>query len=318
MFRPDGRPMAESSQRSRLLWTVARIGVTLGALGVLFAVTDTKSVAATLRTFPIEPALITICLAYVALAIGTVRWKVLMITCGATHTPPLSRLYRLSLIGFFYNNVLPGGVAGDVIRGVVTTESFGERGATSSIAVTLLERLSGLVGLLVLGSCAFLMNPLEGLERFRLWGLIGFAITLGGATCVAYGAKLAPLLPGPLGVLASKLPEVKRPAGFVLALLLSLGTQTVMTLAVHVLVKAVYPELHLLDSAVVIPVISMASYFPLTVAGAGAREYALVTVYGFIGVSKEKALAAALAFFACQLLVAVTGGLLNLVKPLTK
>lgn len=318
MFRPDAKAMAESSRRSRLLWTLARVAVTLAALGALFAITDTKSVAATLRTFPLAPALITIALAYIALGIGAVRWMVLMRTCGATSTPPLTRLFRLSLIGFFYSTVLPGAVSGDVIRGVATAESFEGRGATSSLAVTLLERLSGLVGLLLLASAAFFINPLEGVEGFRFWGLVGFVVALCGTAGAAFGAKLAPLLPGRLGTLAAKLPEVKRPSGFALALLLSLGTQISMMLAGHVLVKAVHPELHVLDSAVVMPVVSVASYFPLTVAGAGAREYALVTVYRLVGVPDEKSFAAALAFFGCSLVVAASGGIVNLLKPLKK
>ena len=63
-------------------------------------------------------------------------------------------------------------------------------------------------------------------------------------------------------------------------------------------------------------VVSIASYFPLTVAGAGAREAALVAVYRLVGVPEEKSLAAALAFFGCSLFVAATGGILNLWKPL--
>ena len=124
--------MAESTQRSRLLWTLARVGVTVIALGVLFAMTDMKSVAQTLRTFPLAAALTTIGLAYLALGIGTVRWSILMRTCGATTTPPLSRLYRLSLIGLFYSTVLPGAVGGDVVRGLATAESFEGRVATST------------------------------------------------------------------------------------------------------------------------------------------------------------------------------------------
>jgi uncharacterized membrane protein YbhN (UPF0104 family) len=308
--------MVESTQRSRVLWTVVRIGVTVAALGALFAITDMKSVAATLRTFPIGAAVTTTALGYVALGIGAVRWMVLMKTCGATHTPPLSRLYRLSLIGFFYSTVLPGAVSGDVIRGVATAESFEGRGATSSLAVTLLERLSGLAGLLLLASVAFLVNPLEGVEGFRMWGVVGFVLALAGTAGAAFGAKLAPFLPGKLGGLAAKLPEVKRPSGFVLALVLSLGTQITMMFAGHTLVKAVHPDLHVLDSAVVMPMVSVASYFPLTVAGAGAREYTLVAVYRLVGVPDEKSFAAALAFLGCTLLIAASGGIVNLLKPL--
>jgi uncharacterized membrane protein YbhN (UPF0104 family) len=307
--------MAESTQRSRVLWALARVVITAAAFGVLFLIIDVKIVMATLRTFPLDAALVTIVLAYVALGIGAVRWMVLMHTCGATHTPPLTRLYRLSLVGFFYSTVLPGAVGGDVVRGLATAESFQGRGATSSLAVALLERLCGLTGLLLLGSCAFLMNPLEGIEQYRLGGAVVFVVALAGISAVAAGSKLAPLLPGRLGVLAAKLPEVKRPSGFALALLLSVGTQLAMTYAVHTLVAAVHPDVTLLESAVVMPAVAIASYFP-TPAGAGARDVALVVVYSLVDVPAERSAAAGIAYLGCTIVVAITGGIVNMLKPL--
>lgn len=308
--------MAESSRRSRLLWTLARIAVTVAALSVLFSMTDMNAVRDTLRTFPPYAALVVIVLAYVALAIGTLRWSVLMRTCGATSTPPLTRLYRLSLVGLFYSTVLPGAVGGDVVRGLATAESFEGRGVASSLAVTLLERLSGLTALLLVASVAFFIHPLEGVEGLRMWGAVGFVIALGGTAAAAFGAKLARFLPGRLHDLAARLPDVQRPSGLLLALALSLGTQASITLAGHTLVSAVWPSVTLLDSCVAMPVVSVASYFPLTVAGAGAREAALVGVYRLVGVAEEKSLAAALAFLLCSLFVAATGGLVNLLRPL--
>lgn len=318
--------MAESTPRPRLvdrlrlqrrlLWTLARVAVTAAAFGALFAMTDVDAVGEALRTFPPQAALITIALFYTSIGIGALRWSVLLRTCGATTTPSLAKLFRLSLVGLFYNNVLPGAIAGDVVRGIATAESFQGRGVTSSLAVALLERLSGLVGLLILTSVALVVNPLEGLEGFRFWGALGFVAALAGGAGVVYGSKLAPHLPEKLGALAAKLPEIKHPLGFVVALLLSLGTQACVIVAGDVLISAVHDSVAFLDSAVVMPVVTVAGYFPLTIGGAGVREAALVGVYGFVGVPKAKALAAALAYAACLFLVAVTGGVINLLKPL--
>jgi len=308
--------MAESTRRSRLFWTLARVGVTVAALSVLFTMVDMNSVRATLRTVPIGAGLVVIFLAYFALAIGTLRWSVLMRTCGATSTPPLSRLYRLSLIGLFYSTVLPGAVGGDVVRGLATAESFEGRGVTSALAVTLLERLSGLTALLLVAGVAFLIHPLQGIEGLRIWAAVGLLVALGGTVAAAFGAKLARFLPGRLGTLAASLPDVQRPSGLLLALVLSLGTQGSITLAGHTLITAVAPTVTLLDSAVAMPCVSVASYFPLTVAGAGPREAAMVGIYRLVGVAEDKSLAAALAFLMCSLFVAATGGMVNMLKPL--
>jgi uncharacterized membrane protein YbhN (UPF0104 family) len=308
--------MAESSQRARWIWTFARIAITAGAFGLLFAKVDVDAVGDALLKFPPQAALFTIAFFYGSISIGALRWSVILRACGATSTPPLGRLLQLSLVGMFYNSVLPGAVAGDVVRGIATAESFQGRGVTSSLAVTLLERLSGLVGLLVVASVAVFLNPLADLENFRLWGAIGMLATLAGTVGVAYGSKLAPRLPGKLSVLAAKLPEVQRPAGFAVALLLSLGTHLCTISAAHVLVSALHPPVRFLESAVVFPLVTLASYFPFTIGGAGVREMALVGVYGFVGVPKAEALAAALTYTACIYVVAFTGGVLHALKPL--
>jgi hypothetical protein len=70
------------------------------------------------------------------------------------------------------------------------------------------------------------------------------------------------------------------------------------------------------DSTVVMPVVTVASFFPLTIAGAGAREAALVGAYALVGVPEPKALAAAISLFAVMLVLAASGGLVNLVRPI--
>lgn len=308
--------MAESTKRSRLLWLLLRVSVTLAAFAYLFARTDVETAIATLNAMPLAAPL-TVCLAgYFAIGLGALRWRLLMATCGATTTPSLGRLYQLTLVGLFYNTVLPGAVGGDVVRGLATAESFAGRGATSALAVTLLERMSGLAALVMVASVAFFLNPLDGVEGLRLWGAVGLFAALSGTAGIAFGSKLARFLPGRLATLASKLPDVQHPFGFALALALSFGTQLTIIYAGHVVVSALEPAVRFAESAVVMPVVTVAGYFPLTVAGAGARETAFVAVYRLVGVSEHKALASALAFLVCNLILAVSGGALNLIKPL--
>jgi uncharacterized membrane protein YbhN (UPF0104 family) len=308
--------MAESSRRSRLLWLLLRVSVTLGAFAFLFMRTDIGTAAAALGAMPWQAPVIVCLSGYFAIGLGALRWRLLMVTCGATAPPGLAHLYRLTLVGLFYNTVLPGAVGGDVVRGLATAESFAGRGATSALAVTLLERMSGLAGLVTVASVAFFLNPLAGVDGLRFWGAIGLAGALLGTAGIAFGNQLARFLPGRLATLAAKLPDVRHPFGFALALVLSFGTQLTIIYAGHTLVAALEPIVRFADSAVVMPVVTVASYFPLTVAGAGAREAALVAVYRLVGVDEAKALAAALAFLSCQLFVAASGGALHLLKPL--
>jgi uncharacterized membrane protein YbhN (UPF0104 family) len=220
------------------------------------------------------------------------------------------------LIGIFYNTVLPGAVGGDIVRGLATSESFGARGATSAIAVTFLERLAGLGGLVMVCGVAFMLRPLPGVEGLMQWGGVGMALVALGTLLVGYAARLAPLAPKGLAPYLAKLPDMQRPSGLAIALLLSVGTHLCVVAMGHVLLQSLHPSVTVLDSSVVMPLVALASYFPLTVAGAGAREAAFVALCRLLGVPEATALAAALSLFGCQLLVAAVGGVLHLLKPL--
>ena len=62
---------------------------------------------------------------------------------------------------------------------------------------------------------------------------------------------------------------------------------------------------------VVFPLSVVATYFPLTVAGAGARETALVVLFARYGVDRADALASSLALLAITLGLAALGGLVQ-------
>ena len=50
------------------------------------------------------------------LGLAAVRWRFLMRAFKATALPPYSMLFRLNLVGHFYNIFVPGAVGGDLAR----------------------------------------------------------------------------------------------------------------------------------------------------------------------------------------------------------
>ena len=99
--------------------------------------------------------------------------------------------------------------------------------------------------------------------------------------------------------------------------LLAIFAQTLLSVSGHVLVDSVYPEATLLDSLIAMPLAGAAAFFPLSIAGAGARDLVLVTLYGTLGIPRAEATATALALLLVTLLVGAIGGVLQLLAPLT-
>ncbi|MGE5180417.1 MAG: lysylphosphatidylglycerol synthase domain-containing protein, partial [Acidobacteriota bacterium] len=130
---------------------------------------------------------------------GAARWRALLAAYGAATRPSLARATRLYFISFFYNNYLPGAVAGDVVRGVVARDAFGERGTTASLAVVVVERALGLVGIFVLLAVGLLLagGALDAANLW-LWSAIGLTGSLAIVLALPLARRIAPHLPGGL------------------------------------------------------------------------------------------------------------------------
>jgi uncharacterized membrane protein YbhN (UPF0104 family) len=147
---------------------------------------------------------------------------------------------------------------------------------------------------------------------------LGVLGSIGCLAAIALGRRLAPHLPGVLGKRAAELPELTRPGMFVLALFTSLANQALVGVMGHLTVQPLAPQVSLLDSLVLSPLAFAAIFFPLTVAGAGTRDAAMVGLYGLLGVSRERALSASLEILVAYLIAAAVGGALSLITPLAK
>jgi len=252
---------------------------------------------------------------FVTLAVGALRWRILMRAYGATNRPPLTLLLKVYLIGQFYNTYLPGAVGGDLIRGVVTRNAFTNTGATGAMAVVLVERALGLAG--VLGLTAISVTVFAG-ERFgnllpyAMLGLVGVAMSVTG---LALGRRLARFFPQPIKHLLGSLPELVGYGNFAMAAFLSLVTHAIVATAGHVLISSISAAVPWSYSLVAMPLAGAAGFFPLTLAGAGARDQAMISLYGALGVPKAVATAASLGFLLSTLLAAGVGGIVQLLSP---
>lgn len=292
-----------------------QIVCTLGAFGYLFAVTDVHSLRAAFHKAPlfcVPAAIATLLLVIFGAAL---RWKLLFVAYGASAPPPLAKLFRLQLVGLFYN-MLPGAVGGDVVRGVVSRAAFGERGLSAGLAIVLVERLLGLIALvlLVLGVLSF--HDIPRLQVPRPLLMLGLAGGVSAIVAIAAGRRLAHFLPGKLAAYASQLPELSRFGAFLLALCVSVCTQALVGLVGHIVIAPLAPTVSVWDSLVLSPLSFATVFVPVTVAGAGTRDAAMAALYGTVGVPRADALLASLEILLSYVLVGVSGGIVGALAPL--
>jgi uncharacterized membrane protein YbhN (UPF0104 family) len=319
MLEEGGRRSEGGEKRRRYLrW--GRIGVTVAAVAYLASRVEPRDVLNAFQRLSLGAALAAILVVLFGLACGMVRWRLLLRAYGAIDVPSWPRIAHLYLVGHFYNTYAPGGVGGDVIRGVASRKAFGDldwASATSGVAVVFIERVIGLSALLVLAAGAYLIQPIPGIENVGLWAALGLAAA--GAALIGIGVapKLAPYLPEKLGKPLRALPRLYSIWPFLVAIFLSLIIHSCNVLAGHVIIHSLEPSVTLAESTVLMPLIGASAFFPFTVGGAGVREAAFAALYGTVGVPEATAYAASLGFWGTQLLSAGVGGVINLLVPLS-
>ena len=88
---------------------------------------------------------------------GTLRYQILLETKSKSDFS-FKKLLPLNYIGFFFSSVLPGAVTGDIIKVVYIKKHDPSLSKTSLVTLTLLDRVLGLTGLLVLAGFFSLIN----------------------------------------------------------------------------------------------------------------------------------------------------------------
>ena len=299
--------MAEPSRRRELLGLLFRIALTCGVFALLFSRIDVGAVSSSIQRIPAASLLGSIAALLSVIALGIVRWRTLLRAYGALRTPTWGFLARWFVVAMFYN-LLPGAVGGDVLRGVATRSYFAEGSATRSVSVVFVERIMGLSGLLLLCASATVMSATVDREVL-LYTVLGLGAACGAILAITIGRRFADYLPGKLAQVARSLPAIERPADFALAVLLSVLGHVGLSLSGHFLISSLTPNVSVAQSMVIFPLGTLAAIFPLTVAGAGARDAALVVLFARIGVARADALATSLLLLVCNLGLAGLGGL---------
>ena len=304
--------------RHKNLWRVLRWGGTLAGFAyIVYAVGDFTELGAAFARVSPWTFLVAVVVMTLSLAVGCLRWRLLLVAYGAPKTPPFGRLYYLYLVGFFYNNFLPGAVGGDIVRGVVTKEAFGERGVTSALTVVLVERALGLAGLLCLSAGALAIFPLPEVPNLGVWAALGVSGAAAGVFFVAIGRRLSAWLPGRIGRFAADLPTIKRGLPFLWALVCSVVIHAAVAFVGYLFLHEQSASVELAQAFVIVPVAAATAFLPFTVGGAGAREAAFVFLCGTaLGLGAPSAIAASLLLWGSQLVLGAIGGVAQNFVPL--
>ncbi len=270
-----------------------------------FKFADRQAFLDAMRHIPPTALLPAFALALGNMLIGAVRWRLLMRALGARELPSLVTATRVLFVGLFYNTFVPGSVGGDVVRGVVSRRNFDN--PLASYVVVVLERLIGLSALGVVFFVGVAWGPpLVDVRALLPW--IGGLVALGVVIAIVAVAS------GRLGRLWRQIPRFHRPADLIAIFAISFVGHGLTIGMFYLLARGMDLPLALADLAFVVPLGIVAGVLPVAIAGVGPREAALVALLRLLDIPSARGLALSLAFWALGLVLALIGGVIQLVS----
>ena len=277
--------------------------------------TPVAEAAGRMSAGPMIAAFIVTVLATVVLAL---RWlavsRVLKMPLAA------GRAMWLTFVGLFFSQVLPSTIGGDVVR-VAILRRDGISIEQAAVTV-ILDRLSALVALLVV--VGFSVPTLFALidDPVARWSMPA-AVLLGAVgivVLIALGSRLGVVVGRwrflrPFVALGRGTYDLARSGSrLLLVVTLALALLAGTVLVIWLIAESIAADLSLLHCIVLVPPVILISMIPISIAGWGVREGAMVVALGFVDVPAADALVISLAFGILLIAAGLPGGVLWLLS----
>jgi glycosyltransferase 2 family protein len=296
---------------------IAKLTITLALL--YFAVSRVNLGLVAARVQQMNPAWFVAALVILGVQyfLGALRWRSILRACGVTI--PVRQAARYMFVSVFFSQVLPSTVGGDAARiWLVAQDGAGWSKAIYSVFI---DRI---IGVLALSTIVVVCIPAsfalvdDRLVRAGLLGLglLGVAVPIG---LIALGSRQWRLLHrfallrhvntaanAAYGVFASG-----REASWVVILSFVIQGSTIV--AAWFIAKSVGSPFDLADSVLLVPPVMLIATIPISVAGWGVRESAMVMAFSYAGLPRGDGLLVSALFGFATFALGVFGGLVWLI-----
>jgi glycosyltransferase 2 family protein len=293
--------------------------ITISAALLYFVVSRMNFSMIEERLSRLEPGWIALAIAIALLqnVVGAIRWRSIVNASG--HALATPQAMRFNLIAAFFNQVLPSTVGGDAARiWFVARIGAGWKTATYSV---LIDRFIGVLALAVMVATglywSFLLieNPVGRLVLLA----IGIGSIAGGGAFLAFGTSRL----FERWRLTRHLWQIAALARSVL-FSRSIGPMIVtLSLLVHVMTAAIAwslarsmaAPLEFLHAFVLVLPVMLVATVPISIAGWGVRESALVLAFAYAGLPESDGLIVSVLLGGVMFAVGVIGGMIWLASP---
>ncbi|MGH7409873.1 MAG: lysylphosphatidylglycerol synthase transmembrane domain-containing protein [Candidatus Methylomirabilis sp.] len=299
-----------------------KVLVSLALLTFLLNSTDLHALGGLLRSLRLPIFLASLLLYLITQVLSTFRWRCLL--QAEKINLPIWRLILLYFEGMFFNLMLPTLIGGDVVRGYKVFHLT--RRHEASLASILVERLSGYVALVLIACVALIFAYQLLRDPVVVWltaaSAIGLVGIIAGLLSERFQTLFFKLLSStglgrfhdPLHRLYEAIQRYwKHRQALLLAVGISLILQVFIILIFFLISRSLNLSVPLLYFFLFIPLISVVSMIPISVAGLGIREGSAVYFFAKVGLDSAGAISLSLLWFAVTALSSGLGGIVFLI-----
>lgn len=304
-------------------WRFAlKLLISFGLLAFLLSKTDLQSIGTLFRSLRLPLLLLSLLLYIFAQILSSLRWRCLL--QAEQINLSMWRLILLYFEGMFFNLMLPTLIGGDIVRGYHVFRLTHRHEA--SLASILVERLSGYVAMIMIACIALIPAYPYLHDPAVIW--------LTAASAAALIGVIAGLLSDQLQTLFFRLLITAGLARFretlhglyeavqrywrhrralLLAVGLSLILQSLGIIIFYVISRSLNFLVPLRYFFLFVPLITLVSMLPISVAGLGVREASSVYFFAKVGLDSASAMSLSLLWFAVTALSSSLGGIVFLI-----
>jgi uncharacterized protein (TIRG00374 family) len=261
-----------------------------------------------------------VAITWINVPIGTARWYVLL-KASATEEVRFLEAVRLVLVASFFNVVIPGGVAGDVVRGLETKKTIAVGDHAFSSVIT--DRLMALVGLLAVAGLGLVfcwrtvlasgLLPYAGAATLLVLVLVAALYSKRLGRPLARAAHAVGRTSGRIARLQESLRWYRgRPATLALAFAITIASHVLMIVSIYALALSLGSTVPFAYFLMFVPIVNVLAALPITLGGLGVRDAGFVLLFPLVGMTRAQALGTSFLFFGVAMSVALLGGLVYL------
>jgi glycosyltransferase 2 family protein len=312
---PVGAPA--ESKPGKLILALLKMGISASLIAWVLQGTPLPEIVAALREADSRLLLLAFSLHLLGLVLSAYRWRLLLRARGSDSS--ILFLVESTIVGMFFNNLLPSTIGGDVYRSYDSWRLGQSK--SSAVAIVFVDRFLGLLVLMLLALLALLnANELTAaIPHLFVWlglgtlGMIAFLwlifapprwlADVAARLNLPFGAKIRQIIAAFLAFQGHRHVLGR-------ALVLSALLQVNVIIHYYLIARSLSLPVPFLGFFLIVPLATVLTMLPISVNGIGVRENVYIFFFAAFAVSAPEAVAFAWIAYGLVVLQGLFGGML--------